>query len=163
MLSEYGPDLKEDFKFTKIFLYDVDSYLKKFFWNGFQTWSIAKINSTKYFKIDHSPILIQLFETAAIIYVYIFFKKGVRHISVKIIICIVLSFEVPEKYSGKILMLKSFNRKLNSTKFDYFSWIAKIKFETFRGKSLITNVPSAKTAFLEFWIAKINSVKHFYP
>ena len=145
---------------------------RNFFWNVFQTWSIAKIDSTKYFKIDQSAILILLFKTAAIIYIYIyiyiFFKKSVRHISVKLIICIVLSFsflfffEALEKYSGKILMLKSFNRKLNSEKFGYFSWIAKIKFATFRGKSLITNFPSEKTVSLEYGIAKINSVKNFY-
>ena len=144
---------------------------RNFFWNVFQTWSIAKIDSTKYFKIDQSAILILLFKTAAIIYIYIyiyiFFKKSVRHISVKLIICIVLSFsflfffEALEKYSGKILMLKSFNRKLNSEKFGYFSWIAKIKSATFNGKSLITKVASAKTSLFGVMNRKKQFVKNF--
>ena len=56
-------------------------------------------------------------------------------------------------------MLKSFNRKLNSEKFGYFSWIAKIKSATFSGKSLITKVASTRTSFSGVLNRKNNSEK----
>ena len=81
-----GTALKEEIfcgrKIYEIFLYDVDPYLWKFlFCNDSQTWLIAKIDFTKYFKMDQLPILILLFETLTTIYRFVF-QKGVRHISI---------------------------------------------------------------------------------
>ena len=74
-----------------------------------------------------SPILILLFYTAAVIYLISFSKKQssyfnqAYYLHSSFLFFFFLFFEVLEEYSGKILMLKSFNRKLNSEKFGYFS------------------------------------------
>ena len=108
-----------------------------------------------------SPILILLFYTAAIIYLISFSKKQssyfnqAYYLHSSFLFFSFFSFFFFWSTRGifwKILMLKSFNRKLNSKKFGCFSWIAKIKSATFKGKS---KVSSAKNHFLR-WLNRKN-------
>ena len=109
-----------------------------------------------------SPILILLFYTAAIIYLISFSKKQSSYFNQAYYLhssflffsffSFFFFFWSTRGIFWKILMLKSFNRKLNSEKFGCFSWIAKIKSATFKGKS---KVSSAKNHFLR-WLNRKN-------
>ena len=87
--------------------------------------SIAKINSTKYFKIDQLPILILLFETVAIIIYTFFFQKRRSPYAMLCAICYYLYNlkNVENTHGGVVILVKLQVEVWNFTKINNPPWV----------------------------------------